>query len=104
MSTAIACLFLLACLTVTAQGFSLHMLDSPPCPKDADIKLDSCMTTLERVTSLNLLPQNCGVAMEALRCSTMLMRACMDSSEVLTVLSKHDLSALFRAKPMCLGQ
>ncbi|XP_076436081.1 uncharacterized protein LOC143275676 [Babylonia areolata] len=104
MSATNACLVLLVCLAGAAHGFRLRMLNSPPCPADADVKLDTCMTTLQRITTLNLLPENCDEAMEALRCSTMLTRACMDSTEVLNVLSKHDLSALFRVKPICMGQ
>ena len=45
-------------VAVSVHSYSLRLFDTP-CPRDADIKLDKCMTTLERIAQLDMLPENC---------------------------------------------
>ena len=47
------------CVSVSVHSYSLRLLDAP-CPRDAEVKLDKCLTTLERIAQLDLLPENCG--------------------------------------------
>lgn len=94
---------LVVLLAAYVASYSLHLTDLH-CPPDAEIKLDRCLTNLEHLSSFELLQENCGPALESLRCSNLLVRSCMDNYNILKVLSEHDLiSAIPKIKSVCMG-